>query len=110
MKRSISILAAASTALILSNCAVTPDGQTVYRQTGATQGAGLGAAGGALLGAIIGHQSGEWEKGALVGAAIGGLGGYAIGNEQDKAYGQGSAPSPYRRPAPTPYQPYGYPK
>ncbi len=44
------------------------------------RGAGIGAAVGGLGGAIIGHQTGNKGGGALLGAALGGLGGVAIGN------------------------------
>lgn len=37
------------------------------------------------VGAIIGHQSGHGWEGAAIGAGAGALGGYIVGNEQDKA-------------------------
>ena len=42
-----------------------------------------GAAAGAALGAALNHKDGG--KGALVGGALGGLGGAVIGNQKDKA-------------------------
>lgn len=48
------------------------------------KGTALGAAGGAGLGAIIGHQSGNRDKGALIGGAVGALGGYAVGSQMDE--------------------------
>ena len=45
------------------------------------QGTGIGTAAGAGLGAIIGHQSGNTGKGALIGGAVGALGGYAVGSK-----------------------------
>ncbi|MFP4472483.1 MAG: glycine zipper domain-containing protein [Candidatus Omnitrophota bacterium] len=45
---------------------------------------GVGAAAGAGLGAIIGHQSGERDKGALIGGAAGALGGYAAGKHMEE--------------------------
>lgn len=47
------------------------------------KGTGIGAAAGAGLGAIIGHQSGNRDKGALIGGAIGALGGYAVGKKME---------------------------
>lgn len=48
---------------------------------------GIGAAAGAGLGAIIGHQSGNRDKGALIGGAVGALGGYAVGkNKEEKKF------------------------
>ena len=51
----------------------------------APQGALLGGLLGAGLGAIVGHQSGHTAEGAAIGGALGVGGGYAVGNEQDKA-------------------------
>ncbi|MCM8794340.1 MAG: glycine zipper domain-containing protein [Candidatus Omnitrophica bacterium] len=51
----------------------------------------MGSLAGAGLGAIIGHQSGETGEGAAIGAALGGVGGYVLGNEQDKAEMQAQA-------------------
>jgi len=48
------------------------------------KGAGIGAAAGAGLGAIIGHQSGNRDKGALIGGAVGALGGYAVGKTMEE--------------------------
>ena len=45
---------------------------------------GIGAVAGAGLGAIIGHQSGNTEKGALIGGAVGALGGYAVGKKVEE--------------------------
>ncbi len=67
--------------LTLSACATAGE----RGASAATGGALLGTAAGAGLGAIIGHQSGETGKGAALGAGIGALGGYVIGNEQDKS-------------------------
>lgn len=44
-------------------------------------GAGLGAAGGALIGQAIGHNT----ESTLIGAAVGTMAGYIVGNEMDKA-------------------------
>ncbi len=44
------------------------------------KGTAVGTAAGAGLGAIIGHQSGNRDKGALIGGAVGALGGYAVGS------------------------------
>ncbi len=48
------------------------------------KGTGIGAAAGAGLGAIIGHQSGNRDKGALIGGAVGALGGYAVGSKMEQ--------------------------
>lgn len=48
--------------------------------TKAGKGAGAGIVGGALAGQAIGHNT----EGTLVGMALGGLLGYAVGNEMDK--------------------------
>ena len=50
------------------------------------QGAGVGAVAGAGLGAIVGHQSGNRDKGALIGGATGALGGALIGNSMKKKF------------------------
>jgi surface antigen len=47
----------------------------------AQSGAGVGALTGGLIGAMV---AGDKEEGLLIGAAIGALAGYAIGNEMDK--------------------------
>lgn len=49
--------------------------------TNAQSGAGLGAIAGAIAGQAIGHDT----EATLIGAAIGGMLGYGIGNEMDKA-------------------------
>ena len=48
--------------------------------TKSQKGAAGGAVGGAILGQIIGHDS----EAMLIGAALGGMVGYIIGNEMDK--------------------------
>jgi len=48
------------------------------------KGTAIGVAGGAGLGAIIGHQSGNRDKGALIGGAVGALGGYAVGSQMEE--------------------------
>ena len=45
---------------------------------------GVGAVAGAGLGAIIGHQSGNRDKGALIGGALGAAGGYAVGRQMEE--------------------------
>jgi uncharacterized protein YcfJ len=57
---------------IVAGCTTTQKGTTV------------GAAAGAGLGAIIGHQSGNRDKGALIGGAVGALGGYAVGSKMEE--------------------------
>ncbi len=76
-KFSKSTAACALIAFGLSQCAETQDGQLAQ-----AQGAGIGAAGGALLGAGIGALTGNSSdvgRGALIGAALGGAGGFAYG-------------------------------
>jgi len=74
MKRlHLTLLAAASTAVLMSGCASTGTSKT-------TDGALIGAAGGALIGQAIGRNTGS----TLAGAAIGGLAGAAIGNNEEK--------------------------
>jgi uncharacterized protein YcfJ len=51
-------------------------------ETGAEQGALIGAGGGALLGQAIGHDT----KSTVIGAALGGITGAAIGDYQDKQH------------------------
>lgn len=46
--------------------------------------AGTGALIGGATGAVIGNQSGETAEGAALGAGLGAVGGYMLGNEQDK--------------------------
>lgn len=60
--------------IILTSCAVSPDGKLTQ-----AQGAGIGAGAGGVLGAIIGHQSGNSAQGALIGAGVGGLSGFIYG-------------------------------
>lgn len=48
------------------------------------KGTAVGTAAGAGLGAIIGHQSGNRDKGALIGGAVGALGGYAVGKNMEQ--------------------------
>lgn len=48
------------------------------------RGAVIGAGAGALGGAIIGHQSGRTLEGMGIGAAAGAAGGALIGNSMDK--------------------------
>ena len=71
--------------LAFAGCATSQDGGP----SSAAKTGGLGTLAGAGLGAIIGHQSGHTAEGAIIGAAAGGVGGYAIGNEQDKSAMQG---------------------
>ncbi len=47
------------------------------------RGAAVGALGGAALGGIIGNQSGRALEGAAIGAAAGGGAGALYGNQQD---------------------------
>ena len=76
MKSTFLTLAAASSALFLSNCAdMGPN-----TQRGATTGALIGAA----AGGVIGHQSGNALEGAAIGAAAGGVAGGAYGNSRDQ--------------------------
>jgi surface antigen len=56
---------------------------TIFNSSCATQGqsgAGIGAVGGALAGQAIGHST----EATLIGAAVGTLLGYVVGNEMDK--------------------------
>lgn len=50
------------------------------------KGAALGGLGGAALGGIIGHQSGHGVAGALIGAGAGAVGGALIGEQMDKKF------------------------
>lgn len=76
MKSTFLTLAAAGSALLLSNCAdMGPN-----TQRGATTGALIGAA----AGGVIGHQSGNALEGAAIGAAAGGVAGGAYGNARDQ--------------------------
>ena len=50
------------------------------------KGAALGGLGGAALGGIIGHQSGHGVEGALIGAGAGAVGGALIGEQMDKKF------------------------
>ena len=54
--------------LLLIGCTTTQEGTT------------LGTLGGAAAGAIIGNQTGDRDKGALIGGALGAAGGYAVGS------------------------------
>ncbi|WP_423129551.1 OmpA family protein [Gaoshiqia sp. Z1-71] len=50
----------------------------------AQKGAVIGAAGGGVLGAVIGKASGNTAMGTVIGAAVGGTTGAIIGNKMDK--------------------------
>ena len=50
----------------------------------ANMGAALGGLGGAAVGGIIGHQSGRGLEGAAIGGATGAVAGGLIGNSQDQ--------------------------
>lgn len=50
------------------------------------KGAGVGAIIGGGLGAIIGNQSGHATEGALIGAGAGGLGGALVGEKMDNKF------------------------
>lgn len=50
------------------------------------KGAAIGGLGGAALGGIIGHQSGHGAEGALIGAGAGAVGGALIGEQMDKKF------------------------
>lgn len=54
-------------------------------QNNTQKGAAVGGIGGAALGAVIGNQSGHAGEGALVGALAGGALGGLIGNSEDEA-------------------------
>jgi len=51
------------------------------------RGAAIGALGGAAVGGVIGHQSGHTAEGAALGAVGGAVVGGAVGNAQDKEQG-----------------------
>jgi surface antigen len=69
--KTLQIITAVLSLFLLSSCMMANKGQI--------GGAG-GAAGGAILGQAIGHNT----ESTLLGAAIGGMLGYVIGNEMDK--------------------------
>lgn len=69
------VAALTASAFLFSSCAQSSDGQLAQ-----AQGTGIGALLGAGAGAIIGNQSGRAGEGALIGAALGGLGGFAYGS------------------------------
>ena len=50
------------------------------------KGAAIGGLGGAALGGIIGHQSGHGVEGALIGAGAGAVGGALVGEQMDKKF------------------------
>jgi uncharacterized protein YcfJ len=77
MKSSVfNFTAALTSAALLASCTNIKDDQTRTR----AEGAGAGALLGAGIGAIIGNQSGRAWEGALIGGAVGGLGGLAVGD------------------------------
>ncbi len=77
MKTSALKLSTALTAAaFLAGCTNIKDDQARTR----AEGAGAGALLGAGVGAIIGHQSGRAWEGALIGGAVGSLGGLAVGD------------------------------
>jgi uncharacterized protein YcfJ len=48
------------------------------------QGAAVGGLGGAAIGGIVGHQSGHGVAGAAIGGAAGALGGAVVGNKMEQ--------------------------
>ena len=50
------------------------------------KGAALGGLGGAALGGIIGHQSGHGIEGAAIGAGVGAVSGALIGEKMNKKF------------------------
>src|SRR3989339_2102316 len=50
------------------------------------KGAAIGGLGGAALGGIIGHQSGHGAEGAVIGAAVGAISGAVVGEKLDKKF------------------------
>ena len=50
------------------------------------KGAAVGGLGGAALGGIIGHQSGHGGEGAAIGAAVGAISGALVGEQMDKKF------------------------
>lgn len=71
MKQTIILPVLLSLAIVLSSCAGANKAQV---------GTGGGAAAGALIGQAIGHNT----EATLIGAALGGILGYMVGNEMDK--------------------------
>ncbi|MEA2115845.1 MAG: RT0821/Lpp0805 family surface protein [Thermodesulfobacteriota bacterium] len=69
--KTINILAILSILLLITSCSSVNKGQ---------MGAAGGAAGGALIGQAIGHDT----ESTLIGAAVGTMLGYIVGNEMDK--------------------------
>ena len=50
------------------------------------KGAAIGGLGGAAIGGIIGHQSGHGTEGALIGAGVGAVSGALVGEKMDKKF------------------------
>lgn len=59
---------------------------TLFGCTTTQKGAAVGGLGGAALGGIIGHQSGHGGEGAAIGAAVGAVSGALIGEQMDKKF------------------------
>lgn len=82
MKNARHILAALMAgAVVLTGCETVQQAATSPDYSKTRQGAGYGAAAGAVIGLLTG---GDRLKRALIGAAVGGIGGGAIGNYQDR--------------------------
>jgi len=58
----------------------------LYGCTTTQKGAAVGGLGGAALGGIIGHQSGHGAEGAVIGAAVGAISGAVVGEKLDKKF------------------------
>lgn len=58
----------------------------LYGCTTTQKGAAIGGLGGAALGGIIGHQSGHGGEGAAIGGAVGAISGALIGEQLDKKF------------------------
>ena len=59
---------------------------TILGCTTTQKGAAVGGLGGAALGGIIGHQSGHGAEGAVLGAAVGAVSGALVGEHLDKKF------------------------
>lgn len=98
MKKYITLSAILIT-LFFTGCASTPQSRP-YGGSNAVEKGIAGAVLGGIAGGVIGHQSGERDAGIAVGAATGAIGGYAMGNEQDKRLVRGAPQVQYPAPAP----------
>ena len=78
MKRANDLIAVVTVAVVLSSISGCASWGSQQKK-----GAVIGAAGGGVVGAVIGHKTGSTARGAIIGAVVGGAAGAIIGKRMD---------------------------